>query len=240
MFNIAIVDNNSLFLHDMAEKVREAMYSRHQPFYVQSYDSADSLISDLSAGRSYDLLFMDIRLEEQENGIESAKHIRELCSDILIVFVTYYPQYYLDVYEVPHIYLVTKDRLDELLPKALDTALDLYMHAENETVTIRTKSETNVIRKRDILFLEKDLRRIILHTKENDYMFYSSTEDILKKLGNRFIRCHRSYIINADHVVRIEGDSVILTNDIRIPLSRTYSRSVLEVLSRSSSAGGIQ
>ena len=89
MFNIAIVDDNTVFLRDMEERLRDEMYSRYLPFYIQSYESAERLISDLSEEKTYDLLFIDIRLDESRNGIETAKQITNQLPEIQIVFITY-------------------------------------------------------------------------------------------------------------------------------------------------------
>lgn len=238
MFNIAIVDDNTVFLRDMEEKLRDEMYSRYLPFYIQSYESAERLISDLSEEKTYDLLFIDIRLDESRNGIETAKQITDQLPEIQIVFITYYPQYYLDVYEVPHIYLITKDKLDSLLPKAIDVALKNYMHSDNDTLIIRTKYETAVLRKKNILYLEKNLRQFIAHTTEGTVTFYGSFRDILTQLGEHFVRSHKSYILNIDHIETIDGRFVVISDGSRIPLSRTYRRNLLDAVSGQFSSGG--
>ncbi|MCR5230509.1 MAG: LytTR family DNA-binding domain-containing protein [Solobacterium sp.] len=231
MFNIAIVDDNKSFLYHMEEKLRKEMYSKYMPFYIQSYETAEQLIADLSEEKTYDLLFIDIRLDENRNGIDTAKQIIERLPEIQIVFITYYPQYYLDVYEVPHIYLITKDKVDALLPKALDTALKNYKNSGSDTLVIRTNYETHVIRRKNILYLEKKLRQIIAHTTEGNLTFYGSFKEIPAQLGERFVRPHKSYIVNVDHIEKIDRRFVVITDGSLIPLSRTYGNKLLDTLS---------
>lgn len=239
MFNIAIVDDNKLFLRNMEEKLRREMYSRYMPFYIQSYETAERLIDDLSEEKTYDLLFIDIRLDQNRSGIETAKQIIAVLPEIQIVFITYYPQYYLDVYEVPHIYLITKDKVDALLPKAIDTALKNYKDSDSDTLVIRTKYETHVIRKKNILYLEKKLRQIIAHTTEGNITFYGSFREIPSQLGERFVRSHKSYIINIDHIEKIDRRFVVITDGSLVPLSRTYSKTLLDIVSGQMPAGGM-
>lgn len=76
-----------------------------------------------------------------------------------------------------------------------------------------------------IIYMEKDLRRIVLHTVRGDIRFYGKFSDLQPRLDERFMCCHRSYIINMDEIVVMTGGSIYLSNNRSIYFGRdTYVR----------------
>lgn len=76
-----------------------------------------------------------------------------------------------------------------------------------------------------VVFLEKDMRKIRVHTRRSIKEFYGKFNEIYRYLDGRFMHCHRSYIINMDEIVRMEGRQIVVSTGDRIVLGRdTYSR----------------
>lgn len=74
--------------------------------------------------------------------------------------------------------------------------------------------------------------RCILHTADEEYPLYMKLDDIEQQMldeKSRFLRCHRSYIINMDHVTAVDeqfrldnGDSVLIRSRSRAQIKKTY------------------
>ena len=77
-----------------------------------------------------------------------------------------------------------------------------------------------------IVFMEKDMRKIRIHTKEEDVLeFYAKFSEIMPYLDKRFMHCHRSYIINMDEILLMECRQIHVSSNECISLGRdTYSR----------------
>ena len=78
---------------------------------------------------------LDIVLK-QDNGISLARSIVEKFPECQIIFVSGYPQYVSDVYDVPHLGMVLKEQLENQLPKFLLRAASVLDSAQEETLTV--------------------------------------------------------------------------------------------------------
>ena len=81
----------------------------------------------------------------------------------------------------------------------------------------------------DILFIESEKDAIKIKTKEDEIVTLSSIKKILEKLPNKFIRVHRSFIININHIKSFENKNIKI-NDYTIPISRAYKKEVLKFI----------
>lgn len=83
----------------------------------------------------------------------------------------------------------------------------------------------------DIVYMEKNLRKICLHVRKPEYKgeyeieFYGKFADVMLQLDDRFMYCHRSYVINMDEIVWMSGNEIFILPDIAIPMGRdTYGK----------------
>lgn len=84
-----------------------------------------------------------------------------------------------------------------------------------------------------ILFAQAIDKKIEIVLKSQTLQLYANMEEILDRLGEGFLRCHRSYIINKAQVLQIDWTNMLFTlkGDITIPFSRTYRAALKEVFS---------
>ena len=74
---------------------------------------------------------------------------------------------------------------------------------------------------RDLIFAEVFSNVIIIHTTCEDVKTYMSMDDFSQLLvGEEFLHCHRSYIVNMNFIQALEDNEFILKNNNRIPLRR--------------------
>jgi len=82
----------------------------------------------------------------------------------------------------------------------------------------------------DINYLQHDGDYIIIHHNKGRNTILNRGIN-LNSLGNSFIKCHRSYIINTNKIREIEitkdGDTIFLENTTSIPMSNTYKKSII-------------
>ena len=72
------------------------------------------------------------------------------------------------------------------------------------TLTIRIRGSIYVVPIREIIYMEKYCRKIKVHTKERDYLYYAGFEEVIGDLDIRFSWCHRSYILNMERVIYLD------------------------------------
>lgn len=133
----------------------------------------------------YDLAFIDIELGDQ-SGIRLSNHLLRIHPDIQIIFFSGYDDYYLDVYNVDHVYFLKKPVDPERLKTALYAAQRRILSLKDKFLTISNKQGVFRIPLQEILFLEKSRRLILVHTADGEvfktYGKFSDFEDSLDSL----------------------------------------------------------
>lgn len=111
---------------------------------------------------------------------------------------------------------------------------------ENDTFNVKIGGNHYSFFYRDILFFEAQTKKVAVKTFGQEVCFYDAIETIAEHLPPYFIRCHRSYIININHIKSTHlGDNMIcLKDNSRIPISRSYKGDVRQVVKENS--GGSQ
>lgn len=90
-----------------------------------------------------------------------------------------------------------------------------------------TKQGTAKIDMDDILYFEKDLRKVNVHTTDGIYSYYGSFKDLHGILDYRFCRCHYSIIVNLSKIISLEryiayleGGETITVSQRKYPYTR--------------------
>lgn len=103
-------------------------------------------------------------------------------------------------------------QLDDLLLRSIRIALRNY-DTRPKTIKYKYKTTYYNIDLKDIMYIEKekDNKRVIIKTKEKEYLYPSTLTKIEKLLDNRFIKCSRSYIINREQMQQYNTkDNIII------------------------------
>ncbi len=174
-----------------------------------------------------DILFLDIEMPDM-SGIELLKTLPELPETIL---TTSHTGFALDAFELDVTDYVIKPveygRFSQAVIKATKK-LDLIQTKEAfyaktpEELYVKVNNRMIRIQLDDILYIEALSDYVLIHTLTEKLVVYSTLKAIGAKLkGERFMRIHRSYVINLRQIDAIEDNSVI-TNGKPIPISKSY------------------
>ena len=146
------------------------------------------------------------------------KDINNKC--ILIFIIDNYEQIF--EYQKFNIhYYLRKNFFEKDIEKIKDSLIALL---KNKNKVIKYKSglieyEINID---NILYIESYRNEIIIQTKLLDYSRRFSLKKILKELDNRFVQCHKSYLVNIENVTSLFYDYLEINNIIKIPVGRKY------------------
>lgn len=182
---------------------------------------------------SIDLVFLDINMPEL-SGIQLLK---SLPARPMVIFTTAYPEFGAESYEYDAIDYLLKPVKYERFLKAVNKALEFsglrhepqpgypenLAQADNpEYVLIKSGNQINKIRTDHILYIEGAGNYMNFHTKEKKIMTLLSMTEVLELLpANRFVRVHKSYVVNKDYIDVIEKHRVII-NKQSIPIGITF------------------
>ncbi|KJS17016.1 MAG: LytTR family transcriptional regulator [Peptococcaceae bacterium BRH_c4b] len=156
------------------------------------------------------IVLLDIELAPEEglNGIKVAKNIYEFSPESYFVFITGYSQYAVESFAVhPYDYIlkpVKKDRVEELISSLADKVKKRNgARSGSDKIMIKDKNDKFMIAPDNILLIEKQNKFSLVHTGSSVYKTYQTLGELEDKLGDSFIRVHKSFIANMDKISRI-------------------------------------
>lgn len=218
MVRIAVLDDNE----QSRKELCDVLTRQPGEYQVESFASS----KDLMAAGSFDIAFVDVVMK-QESGIDAAREIAAEQPGCKIIFCTSFPEYAPDIYAVRHTCLVTKNRLEELVPLALRRAQAEDMEYKPKLLMIRQRSSTEIVEEAQILYIERSGRVSHVHTDDGRELQSADKLNLFleKVTPDTFGRCHVSYIVNFSHVEHLGRDSVRLKSGAMLPVSRAYAKS---------------
>jgi DNA-binding LytR/AlgR family response regulator len=170
-----------------------------------------------------DVIFLDVRMPKV-SGMDLLKMIDVKYEVILI---TSEEKYAVEAFERNvRDYLVKpvdKARFRKAVEKVINhIQLKQQIPETADSVFIRTKQKLVRIEFGNISHIEAIGDYVAIHDKEEKHIIHSTMKNILAKLpADKFIRIHRSFIINLDKVREI-GETVEIDGQKRLPVGASY------------------
>lgn len=215
------------------------MIRKYQPdCEITEYSSGKEL---LAAGKYYDLLFLDIQMEDM-NGMETAEKIRQRGEETVIIFVTGIKEYVFDAFDVGAFHYLIKPVREEKLKEVLERAagqIQKRTEGKKRQLFIRKRGRSITISVDDILYLENEMHKIAVHTRQETFTFYGTMSELEQKVGEGFYRCHRGYLVNMAYVAEYDAETICLTNGESVYLAREKYQDFVKQYMRYLRSGGV-
>lgn len=193
-----------------------------------SFENGEDLINYYIDGNfAFDIIFLDIYMNGK-NGIITAKKIREYDQECKIVFTTSSTDHALESFETfPFSYLIKPILEDDFIP-VLNKAIKTIDKEQQKRFTIKIGATIQTIFYKDLLFIESNGKILNIHSIQNKIYSYSSKLDDLENQisDKRFIRCHKSFLVNMDYILSVEANAFKLTESISIPITQRNFSSI--------------
>jgi len=188
------------------------------------------------------VVFLDIAMPEKD-GLEVAREICDASSETIIIFATAYENFTHEAFEVYAFdYLIKPFRIDRIR-QTMERVRTKSTKAEPVKAVIHVpQAETNLkkilvkeegkktfVSIRDIVFLTREGRFIIIHTIEGKIKTTETMEALEQRLDvNSFFRCHRGFIINLNMVKEIQSwgrkTCKVILNNTKESITMTKAR----------------
>lgn len=179
--------------------------------------------------KEFDLLFLDVEMPNL-TGIELLDHLSVMPQ---IIFTTSKTEYAFEAFQYEVTDYIQKPvrfpRLKQAVQKALKTheesnklQANTSKNAHNdEEIYIKDSNRYIRIKYEDVLFIEISGDYATIFTSKGKHIVLSTLKKMQEKLpSNRFLKVHRSYIVNLSKIVDIEDNSLLIGDRI-IPISRS-------------------
>lgn len=174
-----------------------------------------------------DIAILDIKVEGEKTGIWLGNQLQ-----IPFIYLTAFN----DVQTIkkaitttPTSYLVKPFNNNDLY-----IAVELALNKIKDTprIIIKEKDKNILILEEDILFAKKEDQYLMLYSRDSKKLIRSTIKDFLEQLtSDSFLQVHRSFVINKNHISAFNVKEILILND-SIPVSKKYSKKVLEVIAK--------
>lgn len=231
VIKIIIVEDEKETQKELKRIVRES--EEEEEIEIEIYSKFDTelkeRIKDVTERKIY---IMDIELETKVSGIDIAKYIREKDWESEIIFITTHDKMfetvYRNIYEIfdfiekfHHMENRLKKDLKIIYKKNFDNKMFKYKN-RNIDIQVFYRAITHIIR-------DKESRKLIINTDNNNYSLNLNVTDSLKYLDERFKQIHRACVVNTERVESYNWSKgcVVLDNGKRINmLSKKYKKEI--------------
>ncbi|WP_210418558.1 LytR/AlgR family response regulator transcription factor [Aliikangiella coralliicola] len=211
---------------------------------------------DLVDRLDVDLIFLDIQMP-QLDGMAVASNL-ETHPDIRIIFITGFNEFAIKAFELNAVdYLLKpydKLRLQKTLERVREQKLSTPSYSlprlvedyrreqvYPEQLLFKTESGIQVAKVADIEWIESSGNYIKVCLSNNAYIARQTLTCVQSQLApDRFVRTHRSFVVNLSHIARVrplsKGDQIIFLNSgVELKLSRNYKEQFFQLFANSDS-----
>ena len=177
-----------------------------------------------------DLFFLDIETKG-ENGIDTARRIRETTERTPIVFITNYESYSCEGYTVQAYRYLLKPVDTEKCEVCLKHAARLAETKSQELFILTQKGRKTLVYYRDVLYIEAAEHYCQIHTKRGVIKHRKNFAEFVSEApSDQFIQCHRSYLVNRNSICQWGVHGLVMANEMTVPVSRGYADNVKAAL----------
>lgn len=233
-FKCLIVDDNEIERDAIEMYLRKINRLEIKAICSSGIEAADVLINE-----HIDIVFSDIDMPELSgHGL-----LKSIKNPPVFIFITSFSEYAAESFNLDALDFVVKPATFERLLKAsnkaieyLDlkkTASNLAEHSNQELDTAdyfyikETKGFTR-LNYNDVIYIESmgDFSKIF--TAENKHITLVNLKNLERQLPSFFVRVHKQYIINLNHINTVTSNEILLNHNYVVPVSLLNKQDLME------------
>lgn len=217
LLKIAVCDDEAIHRLIIRDKLDSYAISNDIDYELDEFTNSNEL---MNMENVYDILFLDVQLEDGMNGIEVGKRLLQKGIDATIIITTSFEQYASEGYCLKaHRYLI-KPIQQSNFNEAIVTCIKDFKKS-NRKIEVKCGYENCFISIHNIMYIESYRRKRLIHTKEQIFETGTTLNQLLEHLPlSQFEMPQKSYIVNLDCVTGLTKTRVIVNHAIEIKLAR--------------------
>lgn len=174
----------------------------------------------------FQLIFLDIQMSGLD-GVATAHRLRELEFEGHLVFLTAFSEYVLRGYDVQALNYLIKPVEYKKIEKCLDF---VFRKLRDDNYIIRNSGSIIQIPYSKIIYFSSANHYTKIMTTDGALQQFESMRNIFCHLPRQFHYCHRTVIINLEHVRMLKGRELTLSDHTMVPVSMTYLQEIRSAL----------
>lgn len=226
-YKCVIVDDEEL-----ARELIESHLNQLLDFEIVAICASAIEASSVLKKETIDLIFLDIEMPV----LKGTEFLKNLAHKPKVIFTTAHREYAIEGYELNVVDYLLKPivftRFFKAIEKFLDTQTVLesnHLIEESTHIFVQSNKKNIKVLFEEVLYIESIKDYVKIHTTEDKLIIKHGLSTFEDKLDERFIRVHRSYIVNSQKVTAYTKQDIEIGN-IEIPIGDYYKKRALEKL----------
>lgn len=217
--NILLVDDDTFFL----KKLEKDLFVYFSEFFEEvNFISYSSNFSSIKYDINFNYAFIDIDLND-DNGINIASYLKENLPKTTLIFVSAHSNLIHNSLVVQPFYFIRKFSYQ----KDIDTFFELIekLKKDKRLIGLNYGGEKRQVFTDEIIYIEVQLHKLTIQATNNKFCDHRSMKEILSFLPKEnFVRVHKSFTININHLISYKSNTIKLSNNNKIIIGRAYKK----------------
>ena len=230
MITAAVCDDEKKVLLDICSKIESAFSGLSETFEITSFDDSFLLLEHIRSSAP-NVLFLDIDMPNL-GGMDIAQFLIDNDIKTLLVFVTSHDALVYKSFKYRPFAFIRKSFFDEEIGSVVSDIIT-QLRKSDDSFSFKTGSGLFRVKLCDILYFESDGNYINLHCANGVHKFRGTISSVeLELSGKSFIRIHKGFIVNIQHVFALCGDELKLDSGDILPIGRSNKETLKRALMR--------
>ena len=227
MLKAIAIDDEPFALEVIKAHAKKVSFMELKETFVSAKEALEYLKKN-----AINLVFLDINMPD----ISGLDFSQLLPNDTSVIFTTAYSQYAVDAFNLNAVDYLTKPIEFTRFMKACQKAYEIAQKAKGEIVEtpyLFVKDGYDLVRivLDDLLYVQSDGNYLTFKEKTRKTLTRMTMIEAMESLPkNKFMRVHKSYLINLNHVLKVERHQVNVTDDTFVPIAASYHGDLMEAL----------
>lgn len=197
---IAVCDDEKMERESLCQEIRRAWADAE----IEEFESGVRIHEQIRKGAYYDIVFLDILLDDS-NGIEIGRKIRSLFPSMALVFVSNSRDFGPEAFEVNALHYLVKPCDQEQLAQVKER----YQRGRESKAVIRLgKDQTQEIPCYMITYIESVHNNLMIHLVTGATVkVRASLCGFMEQVDDRFLRVNRGVLVNMEAIDQMNTDS---------------------------------
>lgn len=236
IFNIAICDDEEIDTKIISNYLSDFQMNNNVDFNTSIFNNGTDLLNSYLKSGTYNILFLDVEMPVL-SGLDIAKRVRSIPDrDAKIVFVSNYPEYMSDSFDVQAFHYLPKPLTYTNFAKVMKNIITDYNESHAVQCIVKTDLSEEVIYSNKIIYLktiDAYTRRLLIALEDHSVETNGRLTDWEKSLRwQNFIMPHRGYLVNSAQIHYIEEGRLIMNDGSEIPMSRRKEKDVRNIFAK--------
>ena len=227
MIRIAMVEDEAAVRDQLQGYIQRYTRQYGTEFAVTEFSDG---VEILDAYRPvYDIVLLDVEMKHLD-GMETARRIRELDRDVVLLFITNMAQYAIKGYAVGALDYVLKPVPYFAFSQQLQKAEEKLRRRARHYLAVPVEGGLRRLDTAQIYYMESEGHRVHFYTEEGEFSAPGALKTFEEKLADLpFARCNSGYLVNLAQVKSVQ-QGLAQVGPYELQVSRPKRKSFLAAL----------